>query len=800
MKKDRLIIALITLCLGLATSDVHADHRSNSDVTVMWYRQPAKEWSDAVPLGNGRLGAMVFGVPEKERILLNEETVWTGGPYNPANIEGAEHVQEIRNLVFKGDYTKAHWMFGRYMMGYPVEQQKYQPLGNLYLEFQGHQNVTDYRRDLDLDTAIASVRYNIGDVTFKREVFVSSVDQVIVVRMAASKPDRLSFTAQLTGYRNGAHSNYGSERFRMDSIAPDTLQLAGHTSTYLGVEGKVRYYTRAKCVAEGGEMDVGYNSLTVTNANSVTILIPAATNFVNYRDVSASERERVTTVLARIANKSYEKMKRDHIDAHQKLFRRVSIDLGSSPSSDLPTDQRCKAFAAGKADPQLAALYFQFARYLLISSSRPGTKPANLQGIWNEQMNPSWDSKYTTNINLEMNYWAAEVSNLAECVEPLVEMLCEIVEPGSYTAKKSYGARGWVLHQNTDIWWATAPMDGTSWGTFSTGGAWLCTHLWERYLYNRDNAYLKRVYPVMKGAALFFLDTLVEHPTQNVLVTCPATSPENVPNRPGKKQMFDEIIGGYITPNLCAGPTMDMQILRDLFGYVIEASQILETDKAFREQLVEARSKLAPMKIGQHGQLQEWFEDWDDPNDTHRHFSHLYGIYPSSQINIRTAPDLAGAARKSVVQRGDLGTGFSMAWKMSIWARLLDGNHAHKIFRHLIDKNNCTNMFTKCFSTPQVEGVFGAAAGIAEMILQSHDGVVEFLPALPDAWPEGRIRGLRARGGFIVDFEWDDLKLESIVIHATQSGKCRVKYGDTFTEFVTRAGKNYTLSGKLQLQ
>ena len=798
MKREITVILFALLCVSPAISDVPAEYKPNAEATVLWYKQPAKVWSDAMPLGNGRLGAMVFGDPEKERILLNEETVWTGGPYNPTNIEGAKHIQEIRDLVFKGNYAKAHWAFGRYLMGYPVEQQKYQPLGDLWLVFPGHKDVADYRRDLDMDTAVASVRYTHDGVVFRRETLVSSVDQVVAVRLTADKPGRISFRSQLTGYRNGAHSNYGSEQFRMDPIAPDTLQLAGHTSSYLGIEWKIKYHARAKFIVDGGSMAVDYNSLTVTDADAVTILIPAATNFVNYRDVSASEKERVMTALAGVAGKSYQQIKKDHIAAHRKLFRRVSINLGSSATSQLPTDQRCKAFVEGKADPQLASLYFQFARYLLIASSRPGTKAANLQGIWNEEVNPSWDSKYTTNINLEMNYWAAEVGNLEECVEPLIDMLCEITEPGAYTAKHSYGARGWVLHQNTDIWWATAPMDGVSWGTFATGGAWLCTHLWEHYLYNPDDKeYLKKVYPVLKGAALFFVDTLVEHPDKKVLVTCPSTSPENVPHRPGNIETFDEIIGDNITPNICAGPAMDTQILRDLFGYVIEAAKILEKDQRFRKELEEMRAKLAPTQIGQHGQIQEWFDDWDDPKDTHRHFSHLYGIYPSSQINIRTTPKLARAAGKSVTMRGDFGTGFSMAWKMNIWARLLDGNRAHKIFRHLIDKNNCTNMFTKCFSTPQVEGVFGAAAGLAEMLMQSYDGTIEVLPALPDAWPRGQVKGLRARGGYILDLEWDKGKLVTVTVRATINGTCRLKYRDKTVEFNVQKGKIYVFESNL---
>ncbi len=746
----------------------------NPDTTVLWYKQPAKIWSEAMPLGNGRLGAMLFGDPAKERILINEETVWTGGPYNPTNTQGAEHLDEIRRLVFEGDYGRAHRWFGRYMMGTPVEQMKYQPVGDLWLEMPGHENATGYRRDLNIDTAVACVRYTVGDVTFTREAFVSPVDQVIVIRLAASEPGQISFTAQMTGYRNTAHSNYGSEFYRMDGVEPDGLELYGRTSTFLGVEGRVRFFARAQFLSDGGRIDVDYDSLTAKGADTVTILIPAATNFVSYRDLSASAEDRVKKVLEKVAHKSYRQIKADHIAAHRKLFRRVEMDLGSNDASRKPTDERIKNFAAGSDDPQMAALYFQYARYLLISSSRPGTKPANLQGIWNEQMNPSWDSKYTTNINLEMNYWPAEVANLAECVQPLTRMMCEITEPGAYTARHSYGARGWVLHQNTDIWWATAPMDGPSWGTFSTGGAWLCTHLWEHYLYEPDEEYLRKVYPVLRGAALFFVDTLVEHPTAKVLVTCPATSPENVPNRPGNREIHDEVMGGKITPNICAGPTMDLQIIRDLFGAVIEASEILGEDQPLRKQLVTMRGKLAPMKIGRHGQLQEWLDDWDDPDDSHRHFSHLYGMFPSCQIDLDLTPDLAAAAKKAVTMRGDYGTGFSMAWKMGLWARLRDGDHAHEILRHLAEKNTCVNMFSVCFTTPQVEGALGAGATIAEMLMQSHAGEIRLLPALPKAWPEGSVKGLRARGGFQVDLKWKDSTLVSATIRCNRSRHSRI--------------------------
>ncbi len=803
IRRNTIAFSCLLLCGGFAAGWAPA-RAATADpatprpaTTVLWYRQPAKTWSEAMPLGNGRLGAMLFGDPAKERILLNEETVWTGGPYNPANEEGAEHLSEIRRLVFKRDYVKAHRLFGRYMMGSPVEQMKYQPLGNLWLEFPGHDKVTGYRRDLNMDTAVASVRYAIGEVTFRREALVSPVDQIVAVRLTASRPGQISFTAQLTGYRNTAHSNYGSEFYRIDGVGPDSLQLLGKTSTYLGVEGKVEFFARAKFVADGGKVHVDYDRLRVTGADAVTILTAAATNYVNYRDVSASARKRVMNVLAKVDRKPYERIKADHVAAHRKLFRRVDLDLGTNAASRMPTDRRLDNFAAGRPDPQLAALCFQFGRYLLISSSRPGTKPANLQGIWNEQMNPSWDSKFTVNINLQMNYWPAEVANLPECAQPLIEMVREIAEPGAHTARQSYGARGWVLHQNTDIWWATAPMDGPLWGTFSTGGAWLCTHLWEHYLYDPSEDNLRRIYPAIRGSALFFVDTLVEHPSEKVLVTCPASSPENLPHRPGNRSFHDEIISSHVTPNVCAGPTVDMQILRDLFGAVVAGSEALDKDEVLRRQLVLTRSRLAPMKIGRFGQLQEWLEDWDDPDDTHRHFSHLYGLYPGCQITVDQTPELAAAARRSLISRGDGGTGFSMAWKMNLWARLRDGDRAHRLFQNLIDENTCVNLLSKCYSTPQVDGTFGACAGIAEMLLQSHAGVIHLLPALPKAWPDGSVMGLRARGGFEVDVRWKDSKLVRATIRSQADHACRVRYAGQTIELKTQGGKPYQFDGKV---
>ncbi|HTR98869.1 MAG TPA: glycoside hydrolase family 95 protein, partial [Bacteroidota bacterium] len=527
----------------------------------LWYAQPATAWQEALPVGNGRLGAMVFGKTAEERIQLNEATLWTGGPYDPAREGGAAALPEIRRLIFEGAYSEAHKLFGRTMMGMPVEQMKYQPLADLMLTFPGHDSVTGYRRELDLDQAVVTVSYRVGDVTFTREIFSSPVDQVIVIRCTADRPGQIALSAALRGVRNQDHSNYGTDYFRMDGEPPDGLSLRGKSADYLGIEGKVRYTARLKAFPEGGTMAVRGARLDIAGADAVTLLFAAATNFVNYRDVSADPDARVQTVLSAAGKKAYGALRADHCAEHRRLFRRVAIDLGTTDAAGRPTDERMRD-ATRQEDPQLCALFYQFGRYLLISSSRPGTQPANLQGIWNQDSNPWWDSKYTVNINLPMNYWPAEESNLAECVEPLIRMVNQIVDPGTRVARLHYGMRGWVLHQNTDQWLAAAPMDGPSWGAWTVGGAWLCKHLWDHYLFSGDTAYLRSVYPTMKGSAEFFLDFLVEHPRTKWLVTCPSMSPENFPAREGNGPFFDEVTGSVLEGTMiCAGATMDMQIL-----------------------------------------------------------------------------------------------------------------------------------------------------------------------------------------------------------------------------------------------
>lgn len=782
--------------------------------TVLWYAHPARKWENALPVGNGRLGAMVFGKTDEERIQLNEDTLWSGGPYSSAVKGGAAALPAIQKLVFEGKWRQAHKAFGRSLMGYPVEQMKYQSLGDLVLAFPGAQAPRHYRLALDLDEAVVSVSYTLGGVRFRREVFVSPVDQVIVVRLTADRPGSISFKAQLRGTRNDAHSNYGTEYFRMDGDGSDGLVLAGRSADYLGIAGRLRYEARLKVASEGGRVRVHEEDLFVEGADAVTLYVAAATSFINYKDVSGDPHARVESALAGLAGKSYADIRAAHVGEHRKVFRRVSISLPATVSSRLPTDERLKAFD-GLNDPALAALCFQFARYLLISSSRPGAQPANLQGIWNQYQNPPWDSKYTTNINVQMNYWPAEVANLGEFTEPFTRMVQELTDQGGEVAREHYGARGWVAHQNTDLWRVAAPMDGPYWGAFTIGGAWLCTHLWEHYLFTGDREYLKQVYPVMKGSAEFFLDFLVRHPERGWLVTNPSMSPENYPRRLGEEAFYDEI-NTWVSPGtmICAGSTIDMQILGDLFGYVAAASEILGVDAAFRERVVETRGQLAPMQIGKNGDLQEWLDDWGQTEKSHRHISNLYGLYPGNQVSARRTPKLAAGARVVLEQRGLAGNGWSSAWKMASWARLSDPGKAMANFTYAIRNYTFDNLFSICSEKLQVDGAFGIAAAVAEMLLQSHEGELALLPTLPAAWAAGEVRGLRARGGFEVAMAWEKGRLIRADIRSDLGGVCRVRLKAPATvlsagrtvdaevlpggllEFPTRRGESYEISSR----
>jgi len=786
---------VLTICLAAANPrGASAAGAAPETALRLWYTHPAEKWQNALPVGNGRLGAMVFGRTDEERIQLNEDTYWTGGPYSTTVEGGARSLPEIRRLIFEGDLVGAHRLFGRSLMGYPVEQQKYQSLGALVLQLphSGEVQGSTYRNELDLDTAIVTTAYESGGVRFRREVFVSPVDQVIVVRLTASEPGSVSFAAQLRGERNQAHSNYATDYFRMDGIGGEGLVVRGKSADYLGVEGRLRYVTKLRAIPRGGEMKVSDDTLVVRGADEVVLLVAAATNFVDYKDLSADPENRVDEALRAAAGKSFDDLRTAHVAEHQRLFRRVSIRLQKTASSNLPTDERLKAFD-GTNDPDLSALVFQFGRYLLISSSRPGTQPANLQGIWNPDMNPMWDSKYTTNINLEMNYWPAEVANLSETAQPLFRLIREASEQGADVAREHYGARGWVLHQNTDLWRVAAPMDGPDWGAFTTAGAWLCTHLWEHYLYTGDRDFLRAYYPVMKGSAEFFLDFLVKEPRHGWLVTNPSTSPENFPLAPGNDAFFDEVTGSMSTgTTLVAGSTIDMQILGDLFTEVAAAAAVLDVDRDLRTKLLETRGRLAPMQVGRDGTLQEWLDDWPQREKSHRHISNLYGLYPGNRISARRTPALARAAGAVLEQRGLTGNGWSSAWKTAAWARLGNSSRALENLTFAIRNYTTDSLFSICSGAMQVDGALGLTAAIAEMLLQSHEHELSLLPALPEGWGDGEIEGLRARGGYEVGLAWKGGALSRATIAAAKAGTCRVRASGTLR--ITSAGREIRVS------
>jgi len=562
----------------------------------------------------------------------------------------------------------------------------------------------------------------------------------------------------------------------MDGVGKDGLVIEGKSADYMGIKGALKYRVQLKAIVEGGSMKIDDTDMIIAKADAVTIYVVAATNFVNYKDVSADQDARVAKYLGHLEGKSYQTVHDAAVSDYKGLFNRVRLDLPVTDNSWLPTDKRMTGFATS-SDPCLASLCYHFGRYLLISSSRPGTQPANLQGIWNDNMNPSWDSKYTTNINTEMNYWPVESGNLSDCAEPLIKMVKELTDQGAQVAKENYGARGWVFHQNTDIWRVAAPMDGPTWGTFTVGGAWLTTHLWEHYLYTMDKNYLKDIYPVIKGSVEFFMDFLVEHPNGKWLVTNPSNSPENPPKGPGYRYFYDEVTAMYYFTTICYGSSMDMQILTDLFGYYGEASKILGLDQEFAAKVATARSRLVPPQIGKNGSLQEWTEDYAQMEEKHRHFSHMYGLYPGNVLSAKRTPQFVDACKAVLEQRGDGGTGFSRGWKMALWARLYDGDRANSIFKGYIKEQAYPQLFAKCYTPLQVDGSLGVTAGITEMLMQSHEGVIDLLPALPKEWSNGEFNGVCARGAFELDLKWTGNKVISVTVLSKEGQICRIKPG-----------------------
>lgn len=806
----RILILGITTTVVSAVSLLHAadpDPASNQ----IRFNEPASKWVEALPVGNGRLGAMVFGGVTTERLQLNEGTLWSGGPKDGTNPKAKEVLPKIREAVFAGKNQEADAL-AKQMQG-PFTQ-AYMPMGDLRFDFGSTAKADDYHRVLDLDRAIATTRYRLDDVVYTREVFSSYLDQVIVVRLTADKPTRISFSITADSQLERAVSTLGKNTLILRGRAPAHTDPSYHTGPepvryeYGPQAEGMRFEAQFRVLAEGGKVSADGTHVTVEKADAVTLLISAATSFNGYdkspgregRDASAE----ATRLLSAAEGRNYADLLQRHVTEHQRLYRRVALDLGHTEGvADQPTVERLVHFSAGEADPQLASLLFNYGRYLLISSSRPGGQPANLQGIWNDSIRPPWSSNYTLNINAEMNYWPVEVANLAECHEPFLAFISEIAVTGHRMAEVNYGAHGWVAHHNSDIWRQSAPVGNygsgsPTWANWYMGSGWLSHHLWEHYAFSGDRKYLKeQAWPVMKSAAEFALDWLIKDPATGNWVTAPSTSPETPFVKPDGTHA-----------SVTKASTMDMAIIWDLFTNCIEAAHTLGTEPDFTARLEKVRGGLSPLKIGDRGQLQEWAEDYREEDPHHRHSSHLFTVYPGREITPASA-DLFAAARRSLELRGDEGTGWSLGWKINLWARFRDGNRAYVFVRNLlrpvggegVNYSRGGGVYPNLFDAHppfQIDGNFAFTAGVAEMLLQSHLEEIHFLPALPTAWPEGSVHGLRARGGYEVDLSWKDAKLTTVTVRSTFAGPVKLHAGDITKTITLAAGESRTLNGALE--